>query len=139
MWGTRPNPSVRWVQLTLLVVLTAFLGAMWGLERTTVPLIAKEDFGITSAAVSLSFIVGFGLTKTFANLIAGGLIDRIGRRRVLVLAWVVGLPVPLLIIWAPGWEWVVGANLLLGVNQGLGWTATILIPNPPKDDFGDSP
>jgi MFS family permease len=100
---------------------------MWGLVRTTIPLIAEQDFGITSAAIALSFVAGFGLTKTFANLFAGGLMDRLGRRWVLVLGWVVGLPVPFLIIWAPSWNWVVGANLLLGVNQGLCWTATIVM------------
>ncbi len=136
MWETRANPSGRWVQLSLLLVLTAFLGAMWGLERTTLPLIAEGDFGITSAAVTLSFVAGFGVTKAFANLFAGGLMDRLGRRRVLMLGWAAGLPVPLLIIWAPSWEWVVAANLLLGINQGLGWTATLLmmmdIMGPPR-------
>ncbi len=127
MWGTQPNPPVRWVQLSLLVVLTAFIGAMWGLERTTVPLIARQEFGITSATVALSFIVGFGFTKSFANLFAGGLMDRVGRRGVLVVGWAVGLPVPFLIIWAPQWEWIVVANLLLGMNQGLCWTATIVM------------
>lgn len=127
MWETRANPSGRWVQLSLLLVLTAFLGAMWGLERTTLPLIAEADFGITSAAVTLSFVAGFGVTKAFANLFAGGLMDRLGRRRVLILGWAAGLPVPLLIIWAPSWEWIVVANLLLGINQGLGWTATLLM------------
>ena len=127
MWGKGYNPSVRWVELALLAVVTAFVGAMWGLERTTVPLIAQQDFGISSTTVTLSFVVGFGLTKAFANLFAGGLMDRVGRRRVLVLGWVVGLPVPLLIIWAPSWEWVVAANLLLGLNQGLCWSATILM------------
>ena len=104
MWDTRPNPSVRRVQLLLLVVLTAFVGAMWGLERTAMPLIAKEDFGIASAVVSLSFIAGFGLTKTFVNIFAGGLMDRVGRRGVLVMGWILGLPVPFMIIWAPQWE-----------------------------------
>lgn len=127
MWAADPNPSVRWVQLLLLVAVTAFVGAMWGLERTTVPLIAEQDFGIASVSKTLSFVAGFGLTKTFANLFAGGLMDRVGRRRVLVLGWAAGVPVPLLIIWAPTWEWIVGANLLLGVNQGLCWTATILM------------
>ena len=127
MWDTRPNPSVGWVQLLLLVVLTAFVGAMWGLERIAIPLIAREDFGITSAAVSLSFIAGFGITKTFANLFAGGLMDRVGRRGVLVMGCTLGLPVPFMIIWAPEWEWVVAANVLLGINQGLCWTATILM------------
>jgi MFS family permease len=133
MWVSTPNPSVRWVQLVLLLVLTAFLGAMWGLERTTVPLIAEQDFGITSTAVTLSFVAGFGVTKAFANLFAGGLMDRIGRKRVLAIGWAAGIPVPLMIIWAPSWEWIVAANLLLGVNQGLGWTATILMM---MDHFG---
>ena len=127
MWETETNPSVRWVQLLLLIVLTTFVGVMWGLERTTIPLIASHDFGITSAAVTLSFIVGFGLAKAFANLLAGGLMDRMERRRVLVLGWAVGVPVPFMVIWAPQWEWIVAANLLLGVNQGLCWTATILM------------
>ena len=127
MWEASPNPSVRWVQLLLLLVLTAFVGAMWGLERTTVPLIARQEFGITSPTITLSFIVGFGLTKTFANAFAGGFMDRVGRRRVLILGWAIGLPVPFLIIWAPHWEWIVAANLLLGINQGLCWTATILM------------
>lgn len=127
MWERRVNPSVRWVQLLLLALLTAFVGGMWGLERTAIPLIARQDFGITSAAVSLSFIVGFGITKSFANLFAGALMDWVGRRRVLVAGWMAGVPVPFLIIFAPQWGWIVLANLLLGVNQGLCWTATILM------------
>jgi MFS family permease len=121
------NPPSQWIQIALLLILTAFLGAMWGLERTTVPLIAESDFGITSAAVATSFVAGFGVTKAFSNLFAGGLMDRLGRRWVLILGWTAGVPVPLLIIWAPSWEWVVAANVLLGINQGLGWTATILM------------
>jgi MFS family permease len=111
----------------MLIVITAFVGAMWGLERTTIPLIARQDFGITSPTITLSFIIGFGLTKAFANVLSGGLMDRVGRRRVLILGWAIGLPVPFLIIWAPQWEWIVAANLLLGINQGLCWTATILM------------
>ncbi len=111
----------------LLVVLTAFIGAMWGTERSIIPIIARHDFGISSSTITLSFIVGFGLTKTLSNLFAGGIMDRVGRRSVLILGWAVGIPVPLLIIWAPHWEWIVGANLLLGINQGLCWTATILM------------
>ena len=127
MWATQANPSVRWVQLTQAAVLTSFIGAMWGLERALVPLIAQQDFHITSTTVTLSFIVGFGIAKTFANLFAGGLMDRVGRKRVLVIGWIAGLPVPFLIIWAPQWEWIIAANILLGVNQGFCWTATILI------------
>ena len=139
MWDSLPNPSVRWVQLSLLVVLTAFVGGMWGLERTAIPLIARDDFGTASVTVSLSFIAGFGLTKTFTNLFAGGLMDKVGRRGVLVVGWTFGLPVPFMIIWAPQWEWIVAANLLLGINQGLCWTATILMMmdmmGPGRRDF----
>ena len=127
MWATHTNPSVRWVQLTQAAVLTAFIGAMWGLERALIPLIAQEDFHITSTTVTLSFIVGFGIAKAFSNLFAGGLMDRIGRKHVLIIGWVAGLPVPFMIIWAPQWEWIVAANILLGINQGFCWTATILI------------
>ena len=127
MWATHTNPSVRWVQLTQAAVLTAFIGAMWGLERALIPLIAQEDFHITSTTVTLSFIVGFGVAKAFSNLFAGGLMDRIGRKHVLIIGWVAGLPVPFMIIWAPQWEWIVAANILLGINQGFCWTATILI------------
>ncbi len=127
MWVSETNPPVRRVQIVLLLVLTTFVGAMWGLERTTIPLIAEDEFGITSSAVTLSFVAGFGVTKAFANLVAGGLMDRIGRRRVLLLGWLIGVPVPLLIVWAPSWEWVIVANLLLGANQGLVWTATIMM------------
>ena len=117
----------------MLLVLTAFVGAMWGLERTTIPLIAEDEFGITSSAVTLSFVAGFGVTKAFANLFASALMDRIGRRRVLIVGWLVGAPVPLLIMVAPSWEWVVVANLFLGINQGIVWTATIMMM---MDHFG---
>jgi MFS family permease len=107
------------------VLITGFVGAMVGLERTTIPLIAERQFGIASASAVLSFLVGFGVTKALANVIAGGLSDRLGRKRVLVAGWLVGLPVPLLVLWAPSWGWVVVANVLLGVNQALCWSMTV--------------
>jgi MFS family permease len=100
---------------------------MVGIERTVVPLIGSEEFGLASATVVLSFIVSFGLIKACANLVSGHLADAWGRKRVLVLGWAMGLPVPFMIIWAPSWEWVIAANALLGINQGLAWSMTVLM------------
>src|SRR5213083_983815 len=119
--------SANWRQFTLLVVVNAFVGAMVGLERTVVPLIAQADFGLVSKTVVLSFLVSFGIVKALANLFAGQLADRIGRKPLLVAGWLAGLPVPLLIIWAPSWGWIVFANVLLGVNQGLCWSTTVIM------------
>jgi MFS family permease len=121
--GLRAN----WEQFTLLVVVNAFVGAMVGLERTVVPLIAEADFGLVSRSLTLSFLVSFGLVKALANLFAGRLSDRVGRKRILVVGWLFGLPVPLLIIFAPDWGWVAFANVLLGVNQGLCWSTTVIM------------
>jgi MFS family permease len=114
-------------QFSLLVAVNAFVGAMVGLERSTLPLIGEDDFGLTSSAAVLSFIVAFGLAKSFTNLAAGIGAERVGRRRLLILGWVVALPVPLLIAVAPSWSWVVAANALLGVNQGLAWSMTVVM------------
>jgi len=119
--------GANWRQFTLLVVVNAFVGAMVGLERTVVPLIAQADFGLVSKTVVLSFLVSFGIVKALANLFAGHLADRIGRKPLLVAGWLAGLPVPLLIIWAPSWGWIVFANVLLGVNQGLCWSTTVIM------------
>src|SRR5437879_3186223 len=116
--------GANWRQFTLLVVVNAFVGAMVGLERTVVPLIAQADFGLVSKTVVLSFLVSFGIVKALANLFAGQLADRIGRKPLLVAGW---LAVPLLIIRAPSWGWIVFANVLLGVNQGLCWSTTVIM------------
>lgn len=121
--GLREN----WRQFALLVLINAFVGGMIGIERTVVPLIGSEEFGITSTTLVVSFIVSFGLVKAFANLVSGQLADRWGRKRVLVLGWLVGLPVPFLIIAAPAWEWIIAANVLLGVSQGLAWSMTVVM------------
>jgi len=119
--------GANWRQFALLAVVNAFVGAMVGLERTVVPLIARADFGLVSKTVVLSFLVSFGIVKALANLFAGRLADRIGRKPILVAGWLAALPVPLLIIWAPSWGWVVFANVLLGVNQGLCWSTTVIM------------
>ncbi len=121
--GLRAN----WQQFSLLVLVNAFVGGMVGLERTVVPLIGAEEFRIASAAVVTSFIVSFGLVKALTNLVSGQMADTWGRKRVLVLGWAFGLPVPFLIIWAPSWGWIVAANVLLGVNQGLAWSMTVIM------------
>ncbi len=121
--GLRAN----WRQFALLVLINAFVGGMVGIERTVVPLIGSQEFGIKSTTLVVSFIVSFGLVKAFANLVSGQLADRWGRKRVLVLGWLAGLPVPFMIIGAPSWEWVIAANALLGVSQGLAWSMTVIM------------
>src|SRR5712672_3272254 len=117
----------NWRQFALLMLVNAFVGGMVGMERTVVPLIGSEEFGITSTTLVVSFIVSFGVIKALANLVSGQLADRWGRKRVLILGWLVGLPVPFMIIWAPSWGWVIAANALLGINQGLAWSMTVIM------------
>ena len=114
-------------QFALLVLVNAFVGAMVGLERTVLPLLAEDEFGLASRTAILSFIATFGLTKALANMAAGQLGDRFGRKRVLIAGWLVGLPVPLIVMAAPTWGWIVFANVLLGVNQGLAWSMTVIM------------
>jgi MFS family permease len=114
-------------QFLLLVLINAFVGAMVGLERSIVPLLGERAFALASTTAALSFIVSFGVVKALANLFAGRLSDRLGRKGVLIAGWLVGLPVPLLIIFAPNWGWVVFANVLLGINQGLCWSTTVIM------------
>ncbi len=121
--GLREN----WPQFALLVLINAFVGGMVGIERTVVPLIGAEEFGLTSTTLVVSFIVGFGLVKALTNLVSGQLADLWGRKRVLVLGWLFGLPVPFMIILAPSFEWIVAANVLLGINQGLAWSMTVIM------------
>ena len=121
--GLRANAG----QFALLVGINALVGAMVGLERSVLPLIGEEDFGLTSKTAILTFIVAFGLTKAFTNLAAGTLADRVGRKRLLVLGWLLALPVPLLIGIAPGWWLIVVANLFLGACQGLAWSMTVVM------------
>ena len=121
--GLRENAA----QFSLLVAINAFVGMMVGLERSTLPLVGRQDFHLGSSAAVLSFIVAFGLTKALTNLGAGALAQRAGRQRLLIAGWAAALPVPLLIATAPSWAWIVAANVLLGINQGLAWSMTVVM------------
>ncbi|MDQ4016638.1 MAG: MFS transporter [Thermoproteota archaeon] len=119
--GLRQNLS----QFVILIVVNAFVGAMVGLEQTVVPLIGKDIFGIQSNAIILSFIASFGLVKALLNLYAGALAERWGRKKVLIVGWLFGIPVPFILLFAPDWNWIIFANVLLGVNQALAWSMTV--------------
>jgi MFS family permease len=114
-------------QFGLLVAVNALVGGMVGQERTVLPLLARDEFGLTAFTAVLTFVMAFGAAKAVTNLVAGALSDRYGRKPVLVLGWLIGLPVPLILILAPTWGWVIVANLLLGVNQGLTWSTTVIM------------
>lgn len=121
--GLRENAA----QFAVLVVVNAFVGAMVGMERSILPAIAEQEFQLAARTAVLSFIVVFGLAKALTNYGAGRLSDRVGRKRVLVAGWLVATPVPFLLMWAPSWSWVLVANLLLGVSQGLTWSITVIM------------
>ena len=118
--GVRENAS----QVSFLLLIVVFIGAVVGVERSVLPLLAASEFGIVSATATISFLVAFGFAKAVANFLAGDLAGRIGRRRILLVAWGFAIPVPLLIMWAPSWGWIGFANVLLGINQGLAWSTT---------------
>jgi MFS family permease len=121
--GLRANAR----QFALLVGLNALVGGMVGLERSVLPLVGKQDFGLRSSSAILAFVVAFGAAKALTNLAAGGLAERVGRKRLLVIGWLAAVPVPVLIGLAPSWWFIVAANLLLGVNQGLAWSMTVVM------------
>jgi MFS family permease len=121
--GLRANLA----QFSLLVVVNAFVGAMVGMERTILSPIAEQEFHLAAKTAVLSFIVVFGVTKALTNYLAGRLSDRFGRKHVLVAGWLVAAPVPFLLMWAPSWSWVLLANALLGVSQGLTWSTTVIM------------
>jgi MFS family permease len=125
--GLRLGLRANLAQFCLLVGVNALVGGMVGQERSLLSLLATQVFGLAAVSAALTYIVAFGLTKAATNLLAGTLADRHGRKPVLVAGWLLGLPVPLLIIWAPTWGWVVAANVLLGVNQGLCWSTTVIM------------
>ena len=119
--GLKPNIN----QFLLLIIVNAFVGAMIGLEQTVIPILGKEEFDLESNALILSFIASFGLVKSILNLFAGNISDKFGRKNVLVLGWLVGIPVPFILLFAPNWNWILFANVLLGINQGLAWSMTV--------------
>jgi MFS family permease len=119
--GLREN----WQQFTLLVLVNVFVGGMVGLERTVVPLIGTDVFNIGSEVVIFSFIIAFGLVKAVTNMASGLLADRFSRRKILIAGWLVGIPVPFMLGWGPSWEWILAANVLLGISQGLAWSMTV--------------
>jgi MFS family permease len=121
--GLRANAA----QFALLVAVNALVGGLLGSERTVLPLLAERDFHLAAYTAALTYILAFGATKAVTNFFAGTLSDRYGRKPVLLAGWLIGLPVPLLIIWAPSWGWVIAANILLGVNQGLAWSTTVIM------------
>lgn len=112
-------------QFVILIVVNAFVGAMIGIEQTVVPLIGQNEFGIDSNAIILSFIASFGLVKAILNLYAGTMAERWGRKKVLVVGWLFGVPVPFILLSAPDWNWIIFANVLLGINQALTWSMTV--------------
>jgi MFS family permease len=117
--------KANWRQFFLLAFVNLFVGGMVGLERTVVPLLAEGAFGLGRGVAVGAFVMSFGIAKALANLFAGTLADRFGRKGVLLIGWLLGLPVPILLIVAPSWNWVIAANLLLGVNQALTWSMTV--------------
>jgi MFS family permease len=119
--GLKPNIN----QFVLLIVVNAFVGAMIGLEQTLIPILGQDTFALESNALILSFIASFGLVKAILNLFAGSLSDKFGRKNVLILGWLFGIPVPFILLFAPNWNWILFANVLLGINQGLAWSMTV--------------
>ncbi|MBU3658814.1 MAG: MFS transporter [Flavobacteriales bacterium] len=122
-FGIREN----WQQFSLLLLVNAFVGGMIGLERSIFPRFAEETFGISSKTAILSFIIAFGVTKAITNYFAGKFANSIGRKNLLVIGWLFAIPVPILFIYAPNWNWILFANVLLGINQGLTWSSTVVM------------
>lgn len=114
-------------QFLLLVLVNGFVGGMIGIERSIIPELAVSEFNITAKSALLSFIIVFGITKALSNFFTGLYSNRLGRKRLLILGWIVALPVPLLLIYATNWNWIIGANILLGINQGLTWSSTVIM------------
>lgn len=119
--------KANWQQFTILVIVNAFVGGMIGMERTIFPEFAKLEFGIASKTALLSFITAFGITKAIANYFTGKLANKIGRRNLLIIGWILALPIPFVLMYAPSWNWVIFANVLLGLSQGLTWSSTVVM------------
>lgn len=130
---TTNAPSVRLglrenlAQFSLLVAVNALVGGMVGQERTVLPLLAERTFGLSAVAASSTFVIAFGASKALTNLATGAWLDRVGRKPILVIGWLAGIPVPLMLMWAPSWGWILVANVLLGINQGMTWSTTVVM------------
>ncbi|MDT0686466.1 MFS transporter [Autumnicola psychrophila] len=117
----------NWKQFTLLVIINAFVGGMVGLERSILPEIAEKEFEMAATSGILSFIIVFGILKAISNYYAGTLANKFGRKKLLILGWIFAIPIPFILMYAPNWNWVISANLLLGINQGLAWSSTVVM------------
>ena len=117
----------NWKQFTLLVIINAFVGGMVGLERSILPRIAEVEFHIAAKTAILSFIIVFGFVKAFTNYFTGSFANKIGRKNLLTIGWLIGIPVPFMLMYADSWNWIVAANILLGINQGLTWSSTVVM------------
>lgn len=117
----------NWKQFTLLVIVNAFVGGMVGLERSILPEIAEKEFGMAATSAILSFIVVFGVVKAISNYYAGALANKFGRKKLLVLGWIFAIPIPFILMYAENWNWIIAANVLLGINQGLAWSSTVVM------------
>jgi MFS family permease len=122
-----PGLKDNWKQFSLLVLINAFVGGMVGMERTILPEIAETDFGVAARSAIFSFIVVFGITKAVSNYFAGRFAQQFGRKKMLVVGWLFGLPVPFMLMYAPDWNWIIAANFFLGINQGLAWSANVIM------------
>ena len=117
----------NWKQFTLLVIINAFVGGMIGLERAILPQIAEIEFHIAAKTAILSFIIVFGIVKAITNYFTGSLANTFGRKNLLTIGWLFAIPVPFILIYAPNWNWIIIANILLGINQGLTWSSTVVM------------
>lgn len=117
----------NWKQFTLLVIINGFVGGMVGLERSILPQIAEQEFAIAAKTAILSFIIVFGIVKAITNYYTGALANKFGRKNLLVVGWLFALPIPFILMWAPDWNWIIAANVLLGINQGLTWSSTVVM------------
>ena len=124
---TRLGLRANLAQFCLLVTVNALVGGMVGQEQTVLPLLARQEFHLSGYTFLLTYVLAFGITKAATNYFAGTWSDRFGRKPVLLAGWLIAIPVPLLLIWAPSWGWVVAANVLLGINQGLTWSTTVIM------------
>jgi MFS family permease len=122
-----PGLKRNWKQFSLLVLINAFVGGMVGMERTILPEIAETDFGIAARSAIFSFIVVFGISKAISNYFAGRFAQQFGRKKMLIVGWLFGIPVPFMLMFAPDWNWIIAANLFLGINQGLAWSANVIM------------